>query len=310
MSRAIPAFTTLRDASSLVLLIAFTAACPSSRVPSPAAPRPVPTPPPAVVVPPPAASPNVAAPAPHPFAYAPGVYRYEVRTDAVISAEGGSRIDSISTRALITYHIARGDSGMISIAGSVDTFTVTSSRSGAAAPPSVGVPFRMMAFPDGRLVDSTAVDSAAVCATPVSPIVTAGREILAALPIPLAPAAQWTDSTTTVTCRGAVPLIARSVRQSRASWALVPADWSRQASDVAFEVARTTTTIISGQGHVAGRQVDLSGQGQGSSLLYVDPEAGVLLGGTGNGSTKIVVDAGSQRQEFVQTVHQQVRLLR
>jgi hypothetical protein len=113
-----------------------------------------------------------------------------------------------------------------------------------------------------------------------------------------------------MTCRGAVPLIARSVRQSRASWALVPADWSRRLNDVAFEVARTTTTTISGEGHVAGRQVDLSGQGQGSSLLYIDPEAGVLLGGTGNGSTKIVVDAGSQRQEFTQTVHQQLRLIR
>jgi hypothetical protein len=80
--------------------------------------------------------------------------------------------------------------------------------------------------------------------------------------------------------------------------------------DVAFEISRTTTTTISGEGRAAGRQVNLSGAGQGSSVLYVDPELGVLLGGTGNGSTKIVVDAGSQRQEFIQTVHQQVRLLR
>jgi hypothetical protein len=80
--------------------------------------------------------------------------------------------------------------------------------------------------------------------------------------------------------------------------------------DVAFEVARTTTTTISGQGRAAGRQVDVGGAGEGSSLLYIDPELGVLLGGTGNGSTRIVIDAGSQRQEFVQTVHQQFRLLR
>jgi hypothetical protein len=168
----------------------------------------------------------------------------------------------------------------------------------------------MTAFVDGRSQSATAIDSTAVCATPVSAVVTAGRELLTALPVPLIPAAEWTDSTTTVTCRGALPLIARSVRQSRASWVSVPGDWSRRAGDVAFEIARTTTTTISGQGRAAGRQVDLSGAGQGSSLLYVDPELGVLLGGTGNGSTKIVVDAGSQRQEFIQTVHQQVRLLR
>jgi hypothetical protein len=251
----------------------------------------------------------VSAPAPHPFAYTPGVYRYEVRTDAVISAEGQPRVDSVSTRAVITYRITRADSGMIAVAGTVDTFAVTSSHAGAV-PPMANVPFNLVAFPDGRIRDSVLVDSAAVCSSPVSPIVTAGREVLTALPIPLAPAAEWTDSTTTITCRGAVPLIARSVRQSHAAWAIVPAEWSRQASDVAFEVARTTTTTISGQGHVAGRAVDLGGQGQGSSLLYVDPEAGILLGGTGNGSTKIVVDAGSQRQEFTQIVHQQLRLLR
>lgn len=299
----------MRDLSLIALLAPLGAACRPSGSPAPATPHPIPTPPPAVIAPPPAPAPNVSPPAAHPFAYAPGTYRYEVRTDAVISAEGQPRVDSVSTRAVITYRITRSDSGMIAVAGTVDTFAVTSSHAPAAAPV-MNVPFTIGAFPDGRLRDSLLVDSAAVCSSPVSPVVTAGREVLTALPIPLAPAAAWTDSTTTITCRGAVPLIARSVRQSHASWALVPADWSRQPNDVAFEVTRATTTAISGQGHVAGRAVDLSGQGQGSSLLYVDPEAGILLGGTGNGSTKIVVDAGSQRQEFTQVVHQQIRLLR
>jgi hypothetical protein len=301
--------SSVRELSLIALLALFGAACRPSGASAPTTPRPVPTPPPAVTPPPPAPAPNVSAPAAHPFAYAPGIYRYEVRTDAVISAEGQPRVDSVSTRAVITYRITRSDSGMIAVAGTVDTFTVTSSHA-TAVPPVMNVPFRIDAFPDGRIRDSVLVDSAAVCSSPVSPIVTAGREVLTALPLPLAPAAEWTDSTTTITCRGSVPLIARSGRQSRASWALVPAEWSRQSNDVAFEVARTTTTAISGQGHVAGRAVDLSGQGQGSSLLYVDPEAGILLGGTGNGSTKIVVDAGSQRQEFTQIVHQQLRLLR
>lgn len=228
----------------------------------------------------------------------------------MISSPNDSVADTISTRALITYRITSGDSGLIAIAGTVDTFTVTSSRPGNVPTPATNVPFTFSANPDGRLATSSTIDSTAVCATPVSAVVTAGRELLTALPIPLAPAAEWTDSTTTVTCRGALPLIARSVRQSKASWAEVPADWSRHTGDVAFEVARATTTTISGEGRAAGRQVALGGQGQGSSVLYVDPELGVLLGGTGNSSTTIVVDAGSQRQEFIQTVHQQIRLLR
>jgi hypothetical protein len=268
------------------------------------------TPAPPVVAPPAAAVPNAPPPAPHPFAYAPGTYRYEVRTDAVITADGEERVDTVTTRALVTYRITRGDSGTITVAGTVDTFTVTSSRTPAVSPVSTDVPFTMTAFLDGRLEGASAIDSLAVCATPVSAVVTAGRELLTALPVALSPAAEWTDSTTTVTCRGALPLVARSVRQSRAAWVSVPADWARRTGDLAFEVTRTTTTTISGQGRAAGRQVSLGGGGQGSSVLYVDPELGVLLGGTGNGSTKVVVDAGSQRREFIQTVHQQVRLLR
>ena len=301
----------LRITLSICAIAALATGCASSGASAPStAPRPTPTPAPPVVAPPTAAVPDVSPPAPHPFAYGTGTYRYEVRTDAVIRSEGDSRSDTVSTRALVTYRIARGDSGTITVQGTVDSFTVTNSRTGGVAPASTDVPFMMTAVLDGRLQTTSAIDSTSVCATPVSAVVTAGRELLTALPVPLVPAAEWTDSTTTVTCRGALPLIARSVRQSRASWVSVPADWSRRAGDVAFEVARTTTTTISGQGRAAGRQVDLSGGGQGSSVLYVDPELGVLLGAIGNGSTKIVVDAGTQRQEFVQTVHQQVRLLR
>jgi hypothetical protein len=311
MPRVNPASRLFRTALSLGAVVTLATACASSGASAPStSPRPATTPPPPVVAPPAAAVPNVSPPAPHPFAYAPGAYRYEVRTDAVITAEGDTRADTVSTRALITYRIAGSDSGTISIAGTVDTFTVTSSRTATAPTTSTDVPFTMTAFLDGRQQGTTGTDSASVCATPVSAVVTAGRELLTALPVPLIPAAEWTDSTTTVTCRGALPLVARSIRRSRASWVSVPSDWSRRVGDVAFEIARTTTTTISGEGRAAGRQVNLSGAGQGSSVLYVDPELGVLLGGTGNGSTRIVVDAGSQRQEFIQTVHQQVRLLR
>jgi hypothetical protein len=301
----------LRPTLSLVLTIALASACASSGSTTPVS-RPVPAPPPAVIAPPPAATPNVAPPAPHPFAYAPGAYRYEVRSQAVISSMSDSRVDTVTTRAIVSLQLARNDAGGISIAGTVDTFTVTGSHVGAVAPV-LAVPFTMSTALNGQVRDSamvTAADSAAVCATPVSGITAMGRELVAALPVPLMPAAEWTDATTTITCRASLPVIARSTRQSHAAWALVPADWSRHTGDVAFEVARTTTTTLSGQGRAAGRQVDVSGSGQGSSLLYVDPELGIVLGGTGNGSTKIVVDAGSQRQEFVQTVHQQFTLLR
>lgn len=316
MALAIVARPLFRSAFPVGLILALTSACASSgRSTTVTGPRPVPTPPPAVIAPAPAPAPNVAAPAPHPFVYAPGTYRYEIRSDAVISLAGDPRVDTVSTRAIVTLRITRSDSTSLMTMGSVDSFTVTSSHLGASSLPVSGVPFGIVSSPDGRMRDSTMLtvgttDSIGICATPVSAVVAAGKELFTALPVPLAPAVEWTDSATTVTCRAALPVIARSVRHSRAAWAVVPTEWSRRVGDVAFEVARTTATTISGQGRAAGRQVDLGGSGEGSSLLYIDPELGVLLGGIGNGSTKIVLDAGSQRQEFVQAVHQQFRLLR
>lgn len=287
-----------------VALLLLATACGGARTPSP---LPVPAAPPAAEKPAPAPAPTVAAPAPHPFAYGAGVWRYEIRSDAIVSAQGTDRVDTVTTRAVVTYRVAPRDSGLLSIEGTVDSFTVT--RAGASNPIATGLPFALTTAPNGTPHAPTPVDSAGVCTTPLEPVVAASRELLIAIPLALAPDAQWTDSSVTVTCRGTLPLTARSERHSRATWVAVPADWSRRAGDAAYEVARTTTTSIAGEGRAAGRQVAVTGTGEGNSALYVDPELGVLLGAVAHSSTRLIVDTGTQRQEFLQTVKQRVRLL-
>ena len=288
-------------------LVAITAACGPSPATTPA-PLPTPAAPPAVEKPPAAAVPVVAPPAPHPFAYAAGAYRYEIRSDAVIQAEGTPRIDTVSTRALVTYRIAPRDSGLLAIEGAVDSFTVTTSR--GSSPLSAGLPFAMVVAPNGQVHASPVRDSAGVCTTPLEAVVATSRELVTTIPVPLAPDVQWTDSLTAITCRGTIPVTARSERQSRATWVAVPTEWARREGDVAFEITRTTTTSIAGEGRAAGRQVAVTGTGQGTGALYVDPELGVLLGAVGSSSTRLIVDTGTQRQSFLQTVHQRVTLLR
>ncbi|HEX2779150.1 MAG TPA: hypothetical protein VHM30_06610 [Gemmatimonadaceae bacterium] len=291
---------------AVVALAVLATACGSSRS---AGPTPLPTPaaPPAAAKPVPAAAPNVAPPVPHPFAYLPGVYRYEIRNDAVVTAQGTDRADTIATRAVVTYRITPRDSGLLGIEGTVDSFAVVNSR--GSSPMTAGLPFTLTALPNGTLHAPPAADSAGVCTTPLGAVVSASRELLVSFPIALAPGTQWTDSLVTTTCRGTLPVVARSERRSQATWVAVPADWSRRVNDVAFEITRTSTTSIAGEGRAAGRQVALSGTGEGNSALYVDPELGVLLGAVGNSSTRLIVDSGTQRQEFVQTVRQRVTLL-
>lgn len=291
----------------LAALAVLTAACGSSPATTPG-PLPTPAAPPVVEKPPAAPAPKIAAPAPHPFAYAPGVYRYEIRSDAIITGEGTDRVDTVATRAVVSYRITPRDSGLLAIEGAVDSFTVTTSR--GTSPLGAGLPFTMTIAPDGRIHAQPPRDSAGVCTAPLEAVVATSRELIAAIPVALAPDAQWTDSVSAVTCRGTIPVTTRSTRQSRTAWVAVPAEWARREGDVAFEITRTTATSVAGEGRAAGRDVAVNGTGQGTGLLYVDPELGVLLGAVGNSSTRLIVDTGTQRQQFLQTVRQHVALIR
>lgn len=314
-----PCAIVLRHFSQVVLSLAIgvggTSGCASSRAPTTrASPSPLPTPaqPPLPVgkMPTPAGVPHAQPPVSHPFVYAAGVYRYEIQDQAVVTSPGNIRIDSVFSRAVVTLRLGQVDSSRIMVEGVVDTFTVTHARMASGVPPLLGVPFTLNIFSDGRVLDLASPDSNVVCTASTNLIGTVARELLALIPVALSPAVQWTDSTTSITCPGAVPVIAQTVRRSVASWALVSAPWSRRNNDAGFEVSSTTRTVLSGHGRVAGRLVDLHGEGQGSRLLYVDSELGVLLGGTGSSTTTMVIDAGSQRQEFVQALSRRITLLR
>ena len=168
----------------------------------------------------------------------------------------------------------------------------------------------LTALANGRLVESVSVDTMAACAVPANSIVFVVRDWLAVMPVPLFPAVEWMDSSTVLACSSALPVTARIARRSVAAWVVIPGTWSRQPSDVGYQISAATMITLSGQAHVAGRSLVLHGDGQGNQLLYVDPELGVILGGVGNSSTRIVIEAGLQRQEFIQTVSRQITLLR
>lgn len=297
----------------LATALGATSACTSPAVAVPASvPHPVALPSlPAVTPPAVGRSPNVNPPAPHRFAYMPGVYRYEIRSEAVVSSPGDSRIDSVLSRALVTLHIVRSDTSVITIQGTVDTFTVSHSRSASAGPlVMLEIPFMLTALANGRLVEPMTVDTMAVCAVPANRLGFVARDWLAVMPVPLFPAVEWADSLTVLTCSSALPVTARIARRSVAAWVAIPAAWSRAPGDLGYQVSAATTIMLSGQGRMAGRSLVLRGDGQGNQLLYVDPELGVMLGGAGTSSTRVVIEAGSQRQEFVQTVSRQITLLR
>ena len=294
----------VRACCQLVTLVLFVACASSASRTAPARPAPVALPP--VENLPPVVQPLTPAPQARVFAYTPGLFRYEIRNEATIAALGGEqRVDTITTRTVISYRLTRALGDSIEVQGTVDTFTVAGGHGAPIQPSMQPVPFRFMATPSGMSAPSV-VDSASVCGAPMSALMVVAHDLLPTIVVPLSNSAEWQDSTVSATCRAMIPVISRGSRSSRAEWVVIPADFTDASSHAGYRILRTTTGTLAGEGQAAGRQVLLTGTSSSTSALYVDPVSGVLVGGVGDATTRLIVDTGTQRQEFVQQLRQHI----
>lgn len=307
-------YTICRSAFSIVL-VAIAAGCATSsgRAGVPARPDPVEAP--STVNLPPVVQPPAPAPTPTAFVHASGVHTYAVENKATITAVSGqARVDTINSRSIITYRLtARGDTTFVE--GTVDSITVSSTSAPqgiSTTTATASFPFSFTISPNG-IARSPGRDSVTICTSADVAAIATARDLLVSVPVLLGQGAQWTDSAVTTTCRGMVPVVTRAVRTAVTEWALVPDTILTAPSAVgqsAYRVLRTSTATMGGESQVAGRHITITGAGSSTNALYLDPLRGMLLGSIGNAVTRLVVDTGSERQEFEQRVHQRVMLLR
>ena len=294
----------LRGRLASGIALAAIAAC-GGRASTGPLPVPVPDAPPPVA---PAPTTTAPAPAPRAFVYAPGSYTYDLESEAVTTAlDGDRRSDTTTTRMVVSLRIEPGENGQLRLNGTVDAFSVRNS-SGSTSPAVSPFPFDLAMSPAG-LILTPATDSAGACATPTSVPLSLTRELVVSVPVMLAPGAAWVDTVRVTTCRAMLPITTHSVRRSRTEWVGVPPEMARRNGDAAYRVVRSVSTTVSGDARAAGRQVMVSGAGEGTSAFFLDP-LGVVLGGAGNISSELIVDSGTQRQQFAQTVRHRVALRR
>ena len=271
-------------------------------------PLPVPTPdaPPPV---PPAPTTTAPAPAPRAFAYNPGSYSYELRSEAVTTAlDGDRRSDTATTQMVVSFRVEPATDGQLRAIGTVDSFAVRSSTPGAAPATVAAFPFELAISSSGQILTSPS-DSAGACATPTSVPMTLVRELIVSVPVTLQPGAAWEDSVRATTCRAMLPITTHSTRRNRVEWVGLPPEMARRSGDAAYRIVRAVSTTVAADTRAAGRQVMVSGAGEGTSAFFIDP-IGVLLGASGDVSSQLIVDSGTQRQQFAQTVRARISLRR
>lgn len=117
------------------------------------------------------------------------------------------------------------------------------------------------------------------------------------VPPQLTSATAWTDSVTTKTCNGLVPISVTSIRNSRV---LGEGEMNGTAAII---IERTERTSSAGEGSDGQHRILLKGETIGSTMLYVDAHTGALLNSEGEQRTSLLVTAGQSRR-FTQVVRE------
>ena len=309
MSQAIP-----RRLSSCALIGALATAC-TTTAPPPAAPVPVPTRKDSAAAQPPAAA---ARWAPRRTA---GSWQYELRSSGTVSLAGDTTADSLPLGRTVLYTVSiepagpsNGGSPAFRLTGSVDSVAV-------AIPERIPTPtagsnskprFQGAMAVNGHLT-ALASDATTPCQNATDPLTAAATSLFVALPEKISPNESWTDTVSTVTCRGRMPLVTTVTRQYTAItdtlWqgrtVLLLARHDSLAIQSRTDSATDTTATADTTDTMAA-----TGSGHGDFTLYVDPLSGVLLEARGTSHTEILVTTPNSRFPFREDARQTITLLK
>lgn len=280
--------------ATLLAACAGRATPPSSPAPTPRAPTPTPAPAPA-----PAADAATA----WRFAWSTTAQTFAVRTEADVERTdggGASEQERVESLAQVTLAVqTAGTGGTRAVAARVDSLRVRASErvAGGATPPApaTGIGLRGTISARGAVrLDAVNAGALGGCTTPAgAQAVTAlaiARETLPRIPAALTLGARWTDTLTTASCAGPVPVAVQTV-----------AAYEIEGRDGALlRVRRRTTSSLRGQGFAGGQAVRVTGTGTGDALLRLDPTRGALRDVGGEGRTTLTMTLGTTTQTFVQ----------
>jgi hypothetical protein len=168
---------------------------------------------------------------------------------------------------------------------------------------------------DGHVIDLVS-DATTSCRDAVDPLSAAATSLFIALPAGISPKQSWSDTVTTVTCRGRMPLVATVTRHYTA---ITDTVWGGRAALLitrhdSLDIRNRPDSISqamaeSGSVLDTTQQMTAAGVGRSDFTVYVDPGTGLLLAAIGVTHTEILVTTGSSRYPFREEARLAITLL-
>lgn len=132
-------------------------------------------------------------------------------------------------------------------------------------------------------------------------------EILASLvtrPIDLSTSSIWTDTSTTATCSGKLPVMGQRIR----SYQVIGQEIKNGTPTL--ELHRFETSTFSGSGTQNQHQVTIMGKGQTTSQILIDITSGIFINSTTQETASFSITTSGQANQFIQQIDQSVTLIR
>jgi len=129
-----------------------------------------------------------------------------------------------------------------------------------------------------------------------SALATRAQQLIPKLPNQLAVGNQWRDSTTTTGCRGTIPAESTVISNY-----VVVGD-TTFANTAALQIHRTDSLSATGEGVEGQHRIIVTATGTGVMDLFLDAEAGRLLGSRGLQTSLLNVTTSGKLTQFIQHV--------
>lgn len=236
-----------------------------------------------------------------------GSWRYRVQTDAIVTLTGDTTAPAAPLRRVAIYHVSLDTAaGGFRITGQVDSTLLTVGGKVPARPTDTLKPAFSAHLDSTGLTDLSGTAGApGPCRGGLDPAVASVQGLFIALPSRLTPGASWQDSTSTVTCRGSIPVTSTVHR----TYTVVDsASWNGHAT-IRLNVATTSTLTGSGLASDAGDSISVHGTGTSSGSLMMDPETAMPLSTTVTGQSAVSVINRRTTLAFDQRVTETITLL-
>jgi hypothetical protein len=233
-----------------------------------------------------------------------GKWRYFIRDSSTVSLSNDTTSHVLPIKAAMLYSVSIDDSaGSLILTARVESLSISTPQSVKTnAPTSRLLELRIALAQKDRLTGIAGKAETSCTGAGTSPLSRIGELIISFPATPVRVGEKWTDTSSTTTCHGKIPLVQLTTRE----YELLDLSSCQQRD--AVKVRRVVSNTFTGASTESGNHLSASGSGTASSILCLQRDTGVLLESNGQSRLDLTVTTTRGIFPFTQNTNTHIEL--